>query len=125
MDKRTFDSFKERFGYEVETLRRVHRIKQKELAKRLNITQSALSNLERGKTDVTLETFFKLFDVFGLVIFYVALLAYFNTDINEKFKNDYPKEFYKLFIVIVNYLRNSGEPIVFKTRYENEKSRVD
>lgn len=125
MNKRNFDTFKERFGYEVEKLRRVHRIKQCNLAKRLNITQSTLSNLERGKNDITLEMFLKLFDVFGSVIIFVALLAYYNVDINLKIKKDYPEEAYKLFLLWVDYLRNKGEAIVFKTHYEDDKFRVD
>lgn len=125
MNKRSFDTFKERFGYELEKLRRIHRIKQCDLAKHINITQSTLSNLERGKNDITLEMFLKLFDVFGSVIIYVALLAYFNVNINEKIKNDYPQEAHALFRLWVDYLRNKGEAIVFQTHYEDDKTRVD
>ena len=107
MNNRSFDTFKERFGYELEKLRRIHRIKQCDLAKHLNITQSTLSNLERGKKDITLEMFFKLFDVFGSVIIYVALLVIqFVGDINpgnkvnrEVEKSFIGKEMYKYNVI--------------------------
>ena len=125
MDNRKFDTFKERFGYEVENLRRMRRIKQKDLAKMLNITQSSLSNLERGKNDITLETFCKLAEIFGSIIVFNAVLAYFNTDINEKFKKEWPKAAYELFIAWTKYLKDKGESVVFKRHYENDKFRVD
>ena len=52
MYQRTFTTFNERIGYEVELLRRVHNIKQKDLAKMLNVSQTTLSKIERGKTDM-------------------------------------------------------------------------
>ena len=84
-----------------------------------------MSNIERGKNDLTWGIFFKMFEIFGSVIIYVGLLAYFNVDINEKIKKSYPEEVHKLFLLWVDYLRKKGELIVFKTRYENDKSRVD
>ena len=63
----------------------------------LNITQSTMSNIERRKNDITLEIFFKTFDIFGSVIIYVGLLAYFNVDINEKIKKVTLKKFISCF----------------------------
>ena len=56
-----------------------------------------MSNIERGENDITLEIFFKTFDIFGSVIIYVGLLAYFNVDINEKIKKVTLKKFISCF----------------------------
>ena len=56
-----------------------------------------MSNIERGQNDITLEIFFKTFDIFGSVIIYVGLLAYFNVDINEKIKKVTLKKFISCF----------------------------
>ena len=63
-----------------------------------------MSNIERRKNDITLETFFKMFDIFGSVIIYVGLLAYFNADINEKIKKRTNEYFEKYLIKIDFYI---------------------
>ena len=48
MDNRTFTTFGERIGYEVIQLRHVHHIKQKDLAKKLFMSQATSSKVENG-----------------------------------------------------------------------------
>ena len=125
MYQRTFTTFNERIGYEVELLRRVHNIKQKDLAKMLNVSQTTLSKIERGKIDMCLGTFRKLFEIFGSVVIYKFFLAHFNINLKEKVKRDFPDVLYKPFMCWVDYLRDLGESIVYKTTYEKDRSRVD
>ena len=125
MDNRTFTTFGERIGYEVIQLRHVHHIKQKDLAKKLFMSQATLSNIERGKTDMCLGTFCKLFEIFGSIVIYKFFLAYFNTNLKEKVKRDFPDVLYKPFMCWVAHLRGLGESIVYKTTYEKDRSRID
>lgn len=125
MDNRTFTTFGERIGYEVIQLRHVHHIKQKDLAKKLFMSQATLSNIERGKIDMCLGTFRKLFEIFGSVIIYKFFLAHFNINLKEKVKRDFPDVLYKPFMCWVAHLRGLGESIVYKTTYEKDRSRID
>ena len=125
MYQRTSTTFNERIGYEVELLRRVHNIKQKDLAKMLNVSQTTLSKIERGKTAMCLGTFCKQFEIFGSIVIYKFFLAYFNTNLKEKVKRDFPDVLYKPFMCWVAHLRGLGESIVYKTTYEKDRSRID
>ena len=123
MDKRKFDKFSERFGYEIENYRLAHRIKQSDLAAQMHISQSALSKLEKGKTDMTLELFGKLLDICGTYAIFMFLLAYYPKNLKARVKLSCPTVVYKLFIAWTNYLKKK-EPLQFLRQYDDDRFRI-
>ena len=53
-------------GRRIRTLRMKSSLAQTELAKRIGVSQSHLSNMEKGTSNVTMETLFALRDVFDV-----------------------------------------------------------
>ena len=52
-------------AYEIAFLRQKSRLTQKELAKKLKISQSTIARIEHGGQNLTIETLFKISQVFG------------------------------------------------------------
>ena len=124
MDKRKFDKFAERFGYEIEYYRIFHDIKQCDMAKELNISQSGLSKIEMGIHDVPLEMLGRLLMVCGSYAIFMFLIAYYPNDLEEKVKVLCTQTFYPLFIMWTEHLKKS-EPVAFKRNYEHDHYRVE
>ena len=52
-------------GLKIKMLRTQYRIKQQDLANKLQISQAYLSNIENGRNAITLENLFKLQEILG------------------------------------------------------------
>lgn len=124
MITKTYQTFSERFGYEIEKYRQWHDIKQKNFAEKLDITQGTLSNIENGKTSVTLDLFIRLLEICGSYAFYMFLLAYYNRDLREVIKEKYSAAFYALFEAWVKTFIGK-EPVAYKREYYQERFRVN
>ncbi|MGM9570105.1 MAG: helix-turn-helix transcriptional regulator [Phascolarctobacterium sp.] len=124
MDKRNFENFAERFGYEIEHYRIFHDIKQCDLAKVLHITQSALSKIEMGRHDITLGMFGRLVHVCGSYAIFMFLLAYYPNDLKARVRATCSAPIYGLFIAWTEYLK-LDEPVAFKRDYDKDHFRVE
>lgn len=54
-----------RISYEIVVLRHKAKLSQKQLAKKLKISQSAIARIESGEQNLTIETLMKIGSVFG------------------------------------------------------------
>lgn len=111
------------FGKEVALWRFDNRMTQKEFAQKCTLSTWTVSNLERGKQEISLDTFMEMERVIGIYAFYMLIKSRYGSDMVSLQNIDTEAIMQKLLGNFLMLLRNGGpkDRIAF---YGEQKLRV-